>query len=55
MNEQKKEYWINIITEELKRNNEPVWYNGDLIYDLKGHFKILKKDLNNMCLVTFLD
>ena len=55
MTEQTKKYWVNRITEELKSNNEPVWYNGDLMYDLKDSFKILKKDLNNMCLITFLD
>lgn len=47
-----KEQWIERITKELKHNNAPVWYSGDLIYELRGYFKVIKKDLHNMCLIT---
>lgn len=48
----KKEYWINRLTAELKANNEPIWYDADLIKSL-DYFKILKIDLNHMALITF--
>ncbi len=52
MSKEKKQYWINRITQELKANNEPIWYDADLIKSLE-YFKILKIDLNCMALITF--
>lgn len=52
MNDKKRKYWIDRITEELKRNNEPIWYDRDLIKKL-DYFKILETDLNCMSLITF--
>lgn len=52
MDNNKKEYWINRISAELKENSEPIWYDADLIKSL-DYFKILKTDLNHMVLITF--
>ena len=52
MDNQKREYWIKRITEELNRNGEPIWYDRDLVKQL-DHFKIIETDLNHMSLITF--
>jgi len=52
MTEQQKQNWINRITEELQQNQEPIWYDADLIKQL-NYFKILEIDLNHMALITF--
>lgn len=52
MDNQKREYWIKRITEELNSNGEPIWYDRDLVKQL-DHFKIIETDLNDMSLITF--
>jgi len=35
MDNRKHEYWINRITQELKdNNNQPIWYDADLIKEI---------------------